>query len=102
MAERLVVACIPEERLVATVGNDVIDVRGRDHSSVLLANPAERVLSQVTLSVTSPARVISTLRCGTTPLVDGLPSSSTMTTATTATKNQHATLRARCRRSSRH
>lgn len=62
MAERLVIAGIPEERLVTTVGTDVIDVRGRDHSSVLLAEPAERVLSEVALSVPSPARVVSTLR----------------------------------------
>lgn len=102
MAERLVVGWIPETRLVTTVGNDVIDVSGRDHSSVLLAQHAEWMLSKVTVSVTSPTRVVSTLRCGTTPLIDGLASCSTMTTATTATKNQHATLRARCKRSSRH
>jgi len=102
MAEALVVARIPEEISVAPMGNDVIDVCCGDDSPGLLAHHAQRVRSEIGLTVPPPSRVVPTLGCRAASLVDGALSCSTMAHAPTTTNNQHATIRARCGRPTWH
>jgi hypothetical protein len=62
-AKGLPVGSIPEQRLIALVGLDVVDYRPCGYSTIPLAHHAQGVMLQVYRPSPAPACVVSTL-CG--------------------------------------
>lgn len=64
LAQRLMIDWVPEELVVAFVRRDVVDYFSRNDLTATLMIHAQRMLAQVTLTVTTPARPVPTLRGG--------------------------------------
>lgn len=65
LAQRLPVRSIPEEVLISTMGNDVVNHSGLRVSPGLLTRSAQRMAFQVQLALLLPAATVATLGCGT-------------------------------------
>jgi hypothetical protein len=60
VTQRLPVAAVPEERLVAPVRHDVIDIRGSRDAAVPIALCTERVLTEPRLACLVPSARVAT------------------------------------------
>lgn len=61
LAECLPVCFIPEQNLITTMGNDVVNDRSRNVSALCLAHHAQWILSEVCLAYLLPPAAVTTL-----------------------------------------
>lgn len=93
--ERLVVAGVPEEPLVALVGHDVINDRGRDDASQEETQDAEGMGREEGEAIPAPSSIVAALGRGATMLVFASALLALVSSTAAAVREQSAAARVR-------